>query len=89
VQGLKGEDAMRDGIALDEYRKAVAIDPGFALAHYRIAYVGERMGVDAETRRAAIEAAGRAGTDAPRTLVAGISLAETLTFLVVAPEEFG
>jgi len=50
---------MRDGIALDEYRKAVAIDPGFALAHYRIAYVGERMGVDAETRRAAIEAAVR------------------------------
>jgi len=57
VQGLKGEDAMRDGIALDEYRKAVAIDPGFALAHYRIAYIGERMGVDAETRRAAIQAA--------------------------------
>src|SRR5256712_96242 len=31
----------------------------------------------------------RAGTDAPRTFVAGISLAKTLTFLVVAPEEFG
>lgn len=59
VQGLKGEDAMRDGIALDEYRKAVAIDPGFALAHFRIAYVGERMGVDAETRRAAMQAAVR------------------------------
>jgi eukaryotic-like serine/threonine-protein kinase len=57
VQGLKGEDAMRNGIALDEYRKAVAIDPGFALAHYRIAYVGERMAVDVETRRAAIQAA--------------------------------
>jgi len=59
VQGLKGEDAMRDGIALDEYRKAIAIDPGFALAQYRIAYVGERMGVDAETRRASIQAAVR------------------------------
>jgi len=48
---------MRNGIALDEYRKAVAIDPGFALAHYRIAYVGERVDVDAETRRTAIKAA--------------------------------
>src|SRR5437763_4944169 len=32
---------------------------------------------------------GRAGAGDPRTLVAGISLAKTLTFLVVAPEEFG
>jgi len=57
VQGLKGEDVMRGGIALDEYRKALAIDPGFALAHYRIAYIGERLGVDAEMRHAAIQAA--------------------------------
>src|SRR5437016_9455544 len=32
---------------------------------------------------------GRAGAGDPRTFVAGISLAKTLTFLVVAPEEFG
>src|SRR5213593_1428859 len=32
---------------------------------------------------------GRAGVGDSRLLVAGISLTETLTFLVVAPEEFG
>jgi len=47
---LKEEIRYQEAIA--EYRKALAIDPGFVLARYRIAYLGEFVGMDDEERRA-------------------------------------
>ncbi|HEY6105871.1 MAG TPA: protein kinase, partial [Anaeromyxobacteraceae bacterium] len=51
--------------ALAEYRAALAADPGFALAHYRIAYLGEFTGLEAPERRehivAAVANSGRVG----------------------------
>jgi tetratricopeptide (TPR) repeat protein len=60
AQYFRGEqlkEATRYEPALDAYRKAIATDPTFALAHYQIAYLGEFTGLSAETRRAEIEAA--------------------------------
>jgi len=56
-EGQKLEGPERNEPALREYRKAVAADPRFALAHYRIAYLGEWEDVTAAERRAAMEAA--------------------------------
>jgi len=43
--------------AIEEYRKAIAVDPSFALAHYWIAYLGQFTGMDEASRRAEMEAA--------------------------------
>ncbi|WP_242342149.1 protein kinase domain-containing protein [Anaeromyxobacter terrae] len=65
---FRGEQAM-DGTryeeALREYRVALDVDPEFALANYRIAYLGEFTGLDSATRRAAIEAAVRGAGRVP------------------------
>lgn len=39
-RGVHHQEASRYEAAIAEYRKAVAIDPAFPLAHYRIAYAG-------------------------------------------------
>jgi tetratricopeptide (TPR) repeat protein len=43
--------------AIEEYRKAIAVDPSFALAHYWIAYLGQFTGLDEASRRDEMEAA--------------------------------
>jgi tetratricopeptide (TPR) repeat protein len=43
--------------AIREYQKAVAIDPGFALAQYQIAYLGVWTDLPETDRRAALDAA--------------------------------
>jgi tetratricopeptide (TPR) repeat protein len=50
---LAGEPAA----AVEEYRKAVALDPGFALAQCQIAYYGEFIGLPQTARTAALKAA--------------------------------
>jgi tetratricopeptide (TPR) repeat protein len=54
--GQKFEVAGEAEDAIEEYKKAVAEDPRFALAHYRIAYLG-RWIVTEEARSAAMTAA--------------------------------
>jgi tetratricopeptide (TPR) repeat protein len=54
--GQKLEDLGQADDAIQEYKKAVAADPRLALAHYRIAYLGQWL-VTGEARNAAIEAA--------------------------------
>jgi tetratricopeptide (TPR) repeat protein len=56
-EGLKHEDALRYQAAIAEYRKAAAADPEFALAHYRIAYLGEFATLDSSEIRASLGAA--------------------------------
>ena len=51
------EERTRYDEALAEYRAALAVDPGFALAHYRIAYLGEFAGLEATERQEHIGAA--------------------------------
>ena len=58
-RGDQLKEAIRYEQAIEEYRKAIAIDPGFALAHYRISYLGQFTGMDEATRRAEIDAAVR------------------------------
>ena len=55
--GQKLEDADEPEDAMEEYRKAVAADPRFALAHYRIASLGGRLDRDPAESKAAMEAA--------------------------------
>jgi tetratricopeptide (TPR) repeat protein len=55
--GLKHEDALRFDSAIAQYRKAVEVDPHFALAWYRIAYLGEFVWLPEEERQAAMDAA--------------------------------
>ena len=43
--------------AMQEYRKAVELDPGFALAQCQIAYLGEFIGLPQPARAAALKAA--------------------------------
>ncbi|ABS28352.1 serine/threonine-protein kinase [Anaeromyxobacter sp. Fw109-5] len=64
-RGDQAMDATRYEQALSEYRAALAADPGFALAHYRIAYLGEFTGIDPSARRASIEAAMRSADRVP------------------------
>ncbi|HSD19303.1 MAG TPA: protein kinase [Anaeromyxobacter sp.] len=64
-RGEQAMDATRYQEALEAYRTALAADPEFALAHYRIAYLGEFTGLDPEARRAAIEAAVRSASRVP------------------------
>ncbi len=56
-RGERLKEAIRYDGAMEEYRKAIAIDPGFALAHYRIAYLGKFTVLPEGERSAAIEAA--------------------------------
>ncbi|HVO18911.1 MAG TPA: protein kinase [Anaeromyxobacter sp.] len=56
-RGDQLKESIRYDQAIAEYRKALAIDPDFALAHYRIAYLGEFTGMDDAERRAEMEAA--------------------------------
>jgi len=56
-RGEQLKEAIQYEPAVDAYRKAIAIDPGFALAHYRIAYLGKFTGLDDASRKAEIDAA--------------------------------
>jgi tetratricopeptide (TPR) repeat protein len=56
-RGDQLKEAIRYEQAIEEYRKAIAIDPTFALPHYRIAYLGLFTGLDEAERRAEMEAA--------------------------------
>jgi tetratricopeptide (TPR) repeat protein len=71
-RGEQLKEAIRYDAALAAYRRAIAIDPGFALAHYRIAYLGKFTGLDDASRNAEIEAALRHADRVPekeRTLI--------------------
>ena len=71
-RGEQLKEAVRYDAAIEEYRKAIAIDPGFALAHYRVAYLGKFTGLDDGSRRAEIDAALRHADRVPakeRTLI--------------------
>ncbi len=56
-RGDQLKEAIRYEDAIAEYRKALAIDPTFALPHYRIAYLGEFTGMDEAERRSEMEQA--------------------------------
>ncbi|HEX9186014.1 MAG TPA: tetratricopeptide repeat protein, partial [Vicinamibacteria bacterium] len=56
-RGQQQEERTRYEEALAEFRAALAADPGFALAHYRIAYLGEFSGLEAAERQKHIQAA--------------------------------
>ncbi len=56
-KGDQLKESIRYDQAIAEYRKALAIDPNFALPHWRIAYLGEFTGMDDADRRAEMEAA--------------------------------
>jgi tetratricopeptide (TPR) repeat protein len=56
-EGQKWEDAGDLWFAIRSYEKAVAADPHFAMAHYRIAYLGEFVGYPRKLRDASMEAA--------------------------------
>jgi len=58
-EGQKWEDVGDLWFAIRSYEKAVAADPRFAMAHYRIAYLGEFVGYPRKLRDAAMEAAYR------------------------------
>jgi len=57
AEGRAQEDAGRFDLAVGSYRRAVGIDPRFALAWFRIAYRGALAAVRGDERRAAIDAA--------------------------------
>lgn len=63
--GEQAMDATRYEEALAGFRRAIAADPSFSLAHYQIAYLGEFTGLDAATRKAEIEEALRDAQRAP------------------------
>jgi eukaryotic-like serine/threonine-protein kinase len=71
-RGEQLKEAIRYEPAIEAYRRAIAIDPEFALAHYRIAYLGKFTGLDEATRKKEIEAALRHADRVPakeRTLI--------------------
>ncbi len=55
--GEQLKEAVRYDDAVEEYRKAIAADPTFALAHYRIAYLGKFTGLDDAYRGEEMDAA--------------------------------
>jgi eukaryotic-like serine/threonine-protein kinase len=59
VRGVQYQESSRLDSAIDEYRSAVAEDPDFAVAHYRIAYAGMFSTVPPSVQRAEIEQAMR------------------------------
>ncbi len=58
-RGVQFQETSRYDPAIEEYRKAIALDPDFALPHYRIAYAGFFGNVDAAVVRAEMDAAMR------------------------------
>ena len=58
-RGDQLKEAIRYEPAIEEYRKAIALDPGFALAHYRISYLAGFVGLPEAERRAEIDLAMR------------------------------
>ncbi len=64
-RGEQLKEAIRYEPAIDEYRKAIAVDAAFPLAHYRIAYLGKFTGMDDAERRAHMDAALRAADRVP------------------------
>jgi len=56
-RGDQLKEAIRYEAAIAEYRQAIALDPTFALPHYRIAYLGEFVEMDPAEQRAHMEAA--------------------------------
>jgi len=56
-EGQKWEDAGDLWFAIRSYEKAVAADPRFAMAHYRIAYLGEFVGYPRNLRDTSMDAA--------------------------------
>jgi tetratricopeptide (TPR) repeat protein len=56
-RGDQLKEAIRYDQAIEEYRRAIAIDPTFAQPHYRIAYLGVFTGMEEAERRAEMEAA--------------------------------
>ncbi|MBI5071257.1 MAG: protein kinase [Deltaproteobacteria bacterium] len=58
-RGLREEEAEHYREAVEAFQSAVAADPAFALGHYRIAYLGETVGLSEAARRTAMEAAVR------------------------------
>ncbi len=65
---FRGEQ-LKEGIryepAVEAYRRAIAVDPNFALAHYRLAYLGKFTGMDEGERKAHMDAALRAADRVP------------------------
>jgi tetratricopeptide (TPR) repeat protein len=64
-QGEQLKEAIRYEPAVAAYRRAIAADPEFPLAHYRIAYLGKFIGMDEAERRAHIDAALRGAGRVP------------------------
>ncbi len=58
-RGIQHQEAVRYEAAVAEYRKATALDPSFALAHYRIAYAGSFGALDSASIREEISLAMR------------------------------
>jgi len=56
-RGEQLKEAIRYEPAVEAYRKAIEVDPGFALAHYRIAYLGKFLGLDDRERSAHMDEA--------------------------------
>ncbi len=56
-RGQQQEERTRYEEAIAEFREALRADPGFALAHYQIAYLGEFIELPAAERKQHIEAA--------------------------------
>jgi tetratricopeptide (TPR) repeat protein len=56
-RGEQLKEAIRYEPAVEAYRKAIEVDPGFALAHYRIAYLGKFLGLDDRERGAHMDGA--------------------------------
>jgi tetratricopeptide (TPR) repeat protein len=56
-EGQKWEDVADLWLAIRSYERAIAADPRFAMAHYRIAYLGEFVGYPRKLRDAAMDAA--------------------------------
>jgi len=97
VDGLRYEDVGRIDAAVDEWKKAVEIDPRFALAWFRISFDGEAAGLPAAERRSALEAALKEVDRLPakeRSLVLSLKAQsegrpdEALALLVPVAEEF-
>ena len=64
-RGEQLKEAIRYEQAVEAYRRAITIDPGFALAHYRLAYLGKFTGMEEAARHAAIDAALRHADHVP------------------------
>jgi tetratricopeptide (TPR) repeat protein len=64
-RGEQLKEAIRYEPAIEAYRRAIAVDPDFSLAHYRIAYLGKFTGLSEAEQRAEIDAALRSAHRVP------------------------